>query len=102
MTCEQLQTYPVTFSEGDTLPALPFRYGLPLTGLTFTLTLTQPDGTQVQRVHADVDAPNGVGKFAWQSSDLLSGKNQLVIVDLDDGSGGEQRIAKFFIDVDEA
>lgn len=102
MSCDTLQTYPVRFSAGDTLPEVPFRFGLPLAGLTFTLTLTKPDGTQIQRVHINIDAPNGVGKFTFIAADLVAGLNQLVTVDLDDGAGGVQRVAKFFIDVDEA
>lgn len=102
MTCGTLQTYPVTFSDGDTLPEVAFKYGLPLTGLTFTLTLTQPDGTQIQRDHVTIDGPNGKGKFTFQAGDLVAGLNQVVTVDLDNGAGGLQRIAKFFINVDEA
>jgi len=102
MSCDKLTTYPVRFSAGDTLPEVGFRYGLPLTGLTFTLTLTQPDGTQIQRDHVNVNEANGEGKFTFQAGDLVSGFNQLVTVDLDNGAGGEQRVAKFLLDVDEA
>lgn len=101
MTCADLQTYPVVFTEDDTLPTIGGKYWRDITGLTFTLTLVQPDGTEVNRPHNVIDEPNGLFEFQWQAGDLVAGDKQLCTVKVDNGSGGIRTLARFLIDVKE-
>ncbi len=105
MNCERYETFPVTFTAGDTLPSISAAQtdvnGSPenLTGYTITANLRQPNGTVRVLTITPVDLSVGTYTIDWVAGDLVEGRGQLVEIQYVEPGGGIFTPEKFMIDV---
>jgi len=100
MSVCDLPTFPVTYTAGDTGPAIAGTLtDTDISSYTITLHMERPTGV-LTKTATIVDGPQGKFSVAWAAGDLVAGTGQITEIQFVDGVGEIVTSKKFRIDVD--